>query len=85
VEGQEAVFLISTHARPMAFPCEVVEVPRQIGSVRKMIKTSPVLKEYTTFMRGVDVADHVRGQYATQTRIHKWWHRLFWFLIRNLK
>ena len=46
-----------------------------------MIKTSPVYKEYTTFMQGVDFADHVRGQYATQTWIHKWWHYLFWFLI----
>jgi hypothetical protein len=32
-------------------------------------------------MRGVDVADHTKDVYSSQTRSHKWWHRLFRFLI----
>lgn len=32
-------------------------------------------------MRGVDVADQMRGAYTSQVRSHKWWHRLFYFLL----
>jgi hypothetical protein len=32
-------------------------------------------------MRGVDVADHLRGNYTTQVHTHKWWHRVFFFLL----
>ena len=67
----------------MAFPCEIVEVPHRIGAHCLMIKTSSVHKEYTTFIQIVDVADYVRGLYDTQTRTHKWWYRIFWFLIRT--
>jgi hypothetical protein len=80
-KDKKSVFMLSTHALPMAFPCEIVEVPRRCGSVKNMIKTSPIHKEYTTYMRGVDVADQLRGSYSCQVRSHKWWHRLFYFLI----
>jgi hypothetical protein len=32
-------------------------------------------------MRGVDVADHIRGNYTCQVRTHKWWHRIYMFLM----
>ena len=32
-------------------------------------------------MRGVDVSDQLRGEYSCQVRSHKWWHRLFFFLL----
>jgi hypothetical protein len=50
------------------------------GSRRPNIRTSPVLQEYTTHMRGVDVADHLRGNYSCSTRTHKWWYKIFFFL-----
>jgi hypothetical protein len=57
------VLLISTHANPIGFPCVPHdEVPRRNGPVREKIPTSPMLVEYTTFMRGVDVADQLRGE-----------------------
>lgn len=80
-KDKKPVLLISTHALSLAFPCEIVEVPRRVGAVRKMVQTSPIHKEYTTYMRGVDVADQLRGNYTSQVRSHKWWHRLFHFLI----
>jgi hypothetical protein len=43
--------------------------------------TSPMHLEYTTHMRGVDVADQLHASYSTQNRIHKWWHRIFVFLL----
>jgi hypothetical protein len=76
------VFLISTHANPIGFPCMPRdEVPRRNGAVRENIPTSPMLLEYTTFMRGVDVADQLRASYSLQSRSHKWWHRIFFALL----
>jgi hypothetical protein len=54
------VLLISTHAIPIGFPCMPVDmVPRRHGAIREKVPTSLVLLEYTTFMRGVDVADQL--------------------------
>jgi hypothetical protein len=46
-----------------------------------MIKTSLEHLEYTNNMRGVDVANHVRSNYSCQVSTHKWWHRVFFFLL----
>jgi hypothetical protein len=77
------VLLISTHARPIQPPCErpITTVPRRNGAVRESIQTSPVLHEYTTDMRGVDVADQLRTSYSCQVKSHKWWHRILFFLL----
>ena len=76
------VLLLSMHARPIP-PVEVSLsiVLRQQGAVREAVLTSPVLLEYTTYMRSMDVADQLRASYSSQTRSHKWWHRVFWFLV----
>jgi hypothetical protein len=58
-----------------------VTVPRRNGAVREAIHTSPIHLEYTTHMRGVDVADELRASYSCQTRSHKWWHRIWFFLL----
>lgn len=31
--------------------------------------------------RGLDVANQLRGSFSCQNRSHKWWHRLFFFLL----
>ncbi len=80
-KDKKPVCLLSTHARPITLPNETVEVPRRDGAVCKMVKTSPIHLQYTTYMRGVDRANHLRGNYSCQTRSHKWWHRIFWFLV----
>jgi hypothetical protein len=52
------VLLISTHALPIGFPCMPLDtVPWRNGAVREIVPTSLILVEYTTFMRGVDIAD----------------------------
>ena len=72
------LLLISTHALPIGFPCVPVHiVPQRNGAVREEVPTSPLLLEYSTFMRGVDVVDQIRASYSSQTRNHKWWHRIF--------
>jgi hypothetical protein len=40
-----------------------------------------MLLEYTTFMKGVDVADQLRASDSSQSRSHKWWHRIFFALL----
>ena len=54
------VLLISTHAMPIEYPCVPRdEVPRCNGAIRESIETSPMLHEYTTYMREVDVANNL--------------------------
>jgi hypothetical protein len=79
---KKTVRLLSTHARPVVVEGEErPTVPRRNGAIREAIPTSPVHLEYTTHMRGVDVADQLRSNYSCQVRTHKWWHRIFYFLL----
>jgi hypothetical protein len=72
------VLLISNHAMPVGFPCVPRdEVPRRNGVTQEFIPTSLVLREYTTYMRGVDVADQLRALYSSQTRSHRLWYCIF--------
>jgi hypothetical protein len=76
------VLLLSIHANPIGFPCVPCdEVPRWNGVVREKIPTSPMLLEYTTYTRGVDVADQLQASYSSQSRSHKWWHRVIFALL----
>jgi hypothetical protein len=43
----------------------------------KSIPSSPILVHYQVHMRGVDVADQLRGYHTVQNKDHKWWHPLF--------
>jgi hypothetical protein len=81
-KDKQPVLLLSTHAPPITSgdPADCT-VPRRNGATQLDIRTSPVLKEYTKNMRGVDVADHLQGNYTSLTRTHKWWHRVFHFLL----
>ena len=76
-------FYFSTHAMPFQAPCEwpIVSVPHRRSAVCENIQTSTVLEEYTQFMCGVDVADQLRASYSCQVPSHKWWHRIFFFLL----
>jgi hypothetical protein len=81
-KDKRPVLLLSTSAAPIGFPCVPVHVvPRRSGSVREMVFSNPMHVEYTTHMRGVDVADQLRASYSSQTRSHKWWHRVWNFLL----
>jgi hypothetical protein len=81
-KNKKPVLLISTHAMPVGYPCEpVITVPRRNGPTHEDIHTSLVHHEYTTHMRGVDVADQLRTSYTSQTCSHKWWHWVWHFLL----
>jgi hypothetical protein len=76
------VLLILTHALRIGFPCVPWnEVPHRNGAVRENIPTSPILLEYTTIMKGIDVADQLQASYSSLTRSHKWWHRVFFAML----
>jgi hypothetical protein len=70
-KDKHPVLLLSTHAPPIQPPCLhpkfLVTVPRRNGVIREAIHTSPIHLEYTTHMRGVDVADELRASYSCQT------------------
>jgi hypothetical protein len=46
-------------------------VPHHNGAIREGIPTSLVHLEYTTQMRGVDVADQLQSNYSCHVRTHK--------------
>ena len=48
---------------------------------RKIINGVP--KSPNHIMRSIDIANQVRGVYSCEISIHKWWHRLFFFLLDN--
>ena len=71
-KDKKPVILLSTHALPRVTPgLSKVTVPRRNGAIRDNITTSPIHLEYTTHMRGVDVADQLRAAHSTQDRTHK--------------
>jgi hypothetical protein len=84
-KDKRPVHLLSTSTVHVQLPCiapsSIATVPRRNGAIREQIQTSPVHLEYTTFMRGVDVADQLRASYSCQSCSHKWWHRAFHFLL----
>jgi hypothetical protein len=83
-KDKRPVLLLSTYAMPIGYPCVKVDtVPHQNGAIREDVMTSPMHLEYTTHMRGIDVADQLRASYSCQTRSHKWWHRVFYFFTRH--
>lgn len=39
------------------------------------------IKDYNTYMGGVDTADRLRALYCVDRKSPKWWHRLFWGVL----
>jgi hypothetical protein len=79
---KKPVILLSSHANPLPRdPLHPDTVPRTVCGRKIHVPTSPVHLAYTTWMRGVDVSDQLRGEYSCQVRSHKWWHRLFFFMV----
>jgi hypothetical protein len=80
-KDKKPVVLLSTHALPVAPAGERPFVWRKFGGKRKKVRTSPMLLQYTQNMRGVDTADQLRGVYSCLTESHKWWHRVFFYML----
>jgi hypothetical protein len=59
-KDKQPVLLLSIHIQPIGFPCQPMDVvPRQNGAIQEEIQSSPMHKEYITYMHGVDVADQL--------------------------
>lgn len=80
-KDKKNVLLLSTHAEATSPPGTKQYVLRRVGGIRQKIETGPMLLQYTQNMRGVDTADQLRGTYSCLTRSHKWWHRIFCYLL----
>lgn len=72
------VFLLSTACDPIG---EDSYAGRWVGRERIEFPTSPILLQYQAGMRGVDLVDQQRQEYSTQLHSHKWWHRIFMFVL----
>jgi hypothetical protein len=81
-KDKKSVLFLSTHALLIRFPCVLVPmVPKRNGAVREDIMTSPMHLQYTTHIRGVDVANQLRALYSTQNWTHKCGTTFFFFLL----
>lgn len=54
---------------------------RDKSGVQHEVSCPTVVKDYNTYMGGVDHADQLRAAYGLDRRSKKWWHRLFWGMI----
>jgi hypothetical protein len=74
------VFLLSTAINPVD---PTSTIGRWIGRERVDFPTSPVLLQYQSNMRGMDLVDQKREYYSIQLQSHKWWHRLMLFVVES--
>jgi len=77
-KDKNEVVLLSTHIKPTS-PVGLKQfVYRRI---RKEIKIRPIHLQYLKTLRGVDRDDQLCVVYISLTRSHKWWHRVFFYLL----
>lgn len=74
----KAVFLLTSACNPID---ENAYAGRWVQRKREEFPTSPILLQYQRSMRGVDLVDQQRQEYSVQLHSHKWWHRLFLFIL----
>lgn len=79
-QDSKFVTLLSTAAAPWE---PNVKVLRRIEGLRGqlVVPSSPMHCHYVEYMRGVDVTDQIRGNYSSQLRCHKWWLKIFHFVV----
>jgi len=79
-QDKKLVTLLSTAAPPWEPNTKVL---RRILGLRGqlIVPSSPMHRQYVEYMRGVDVTDQLRGNYSSQLRCHKWWVKLFNFVV----
>lgn len=46
-----------------------------------IVPSSPMHRRYVEYMRDVDVTDELRVNYNLQLRCHRWWVKLFNFVV----
>ena len=79
-QDKKLVTILSTAVPPWAPGVSVLR--REKGrSGRLIVPSSPMHTQYTEYMRGVDVTDQLRSTYSSQLRCHKWWLKIFHFIV----
>ncbi|XP_064467718.1 piggyBac transposable element-derived protein 4-like isoform X1 [Ornithodoros turicata] len=48
---------------------------------KKAVECPAVVKDYSTWMGGVDKFDRIRSAYVTGLRSERWWSRIFYFIL----
>ena len=79
-QDKKLVTLLSTAAAPWEPNSKVHRrIPGLTGQL--VVPSSPMHRQYVEYMRGVDVADQLRGNYSSQLRCHKWWVKIFHLIV----
>ncbi|KAL3187120.1 hypothetical protein MRX96_026043 [Rhipicephalus microplus] len=67
-------------------PEDRVQVHRTLQNGKKMAVECPsVVKDYNTWMGGVDKFDQKRNAYPADRRSKRWWSRIFYFMLDAAK
>ena len=79
-QDKKLVTLLSRATSPWEPNTSVLRrIPGRRGQVE--VPSSPMHRQYVEYMRGVDVADQLRGSYSCQLRCHKWWVKIFHLVL----
>ena len=71
-----------TFSTPSCHPDSMTTVKRmQCDGSTVVIPCPQAVAVYNSGMGGVDTADHRRNFYSCSRKSHKWWPRIFWFLV----
>jgi hypothetical protein len=83
-QDKKLVTLLSTTIPPWEPNVKVFY--RGVDSVQGqlVVPSSPMHKQYVEYVRGVDIIDHLKGNYSCQLNCHKWWMKIFHFVIDQI-
>jgi hypothetical protein len=73
----KVVYLLSTSADPIGPGAHALHWR---NGICEPIPSTPMQVEYQSHMRGVDMVDQMRRDYSVQFHLHKWWHKVFFFV-----
>jgi hypothetical protein len=83
-KDKQLLVLLSMHVEPAPPPGIRQFMWHKFGGRWKKVCTGPMHLQYTWDMRGVDTSDQIRGVYSSLSRSHKWWHRLFFYMLDTI-
>lgn len=60
---------------------EDIVLRKEKNGSKSTITCPKAIKDYNSYMGGVDTADRLRALYCIDRKSPKWWHRLFWGIL----
>ena len=78
------VLMLSSFGLPMTADGSEVYCKQRINGKEEGVQMSSIHILYSLYMKGIDIVEQLQGVYSCQVAIHKWWHKLFFFLLDTI-